>query len=921
MLLRLPDPLRSGSQAVHGRPHGGQGLPIQAIGFRPGPAQQGRLAQADQLGGDLVDRQARRAHVVGRLDVPVELRAEFLKLVGLDLPVPGRGRPGEVQGLLELAHDVGLVGLVGVQFQAERGQPDGPQAPEDDLQGRALLRDEEDRAPVGQRVGDQVGDRLGLAGSGRALQDEAVPLLGREHGGQLGRVGIQGAEDLARRSLVHLARGHELDGGQGGGAGFDQMTDGRIPHELVLASRQVQPHQELGEREVAQVGFLHHLPAGHLQDRPSEGVEDPGDVQAGLVLGEFVQGGDLDAEVPLHLLQQGGVQPGLVLGQPDPEGLGHRSAHDLHRQQQDGRPARRGRRRRLEPLQESQGQVQGIGPRLLEVGARLAEHLDQPFGEVGGGQVGIEPAGLHLPGQELAFQVLAGLLLVQLQVARLASPIRARQDLEGHLAGQAILHDGQVGAEQRDALRPGPIVQQAVAQREVQKLAAPSFQAALGDLPGAARSLAGGSSPQGGRRQGGGWSRGGLGLGQDEASSGLEPDRQGSDPGVPGRLDVHGVFEGLDLAEGLAGHLLGLFKAHPRPAGRRRRVEEGHLAHLGPLAKRKRIVPDRLGQAALLQPDPGEGVPLDQDQHGVQPCLLHGGGHQERQVQAVAHPGFQELVGGPDLLAALLEAGGQAHVGDVQVGNGAEDRRRLQARAVGVPALVALEGGVSRPALEVLAGLAEQGLHRRMVGHDEGRQGFGKRSRAAPLVVGQQFQGVGLAQQDLPPRGDLQAQPTGLALDEIGQSLGREREVRDPDVPGRLPLQAGQSPLPARAQIRLGPDRQGQLLQGLRVGIFQAQFVHHRHGVLLQGQVDPRVVGQMPHEVPRRGSGHQIAHEIPSSPPPGCTRGSPESATGRGIRRQIQGSPGDLTRRPQDAEAGESRGPQRNGDGAPRPPA
>ncbi len=659
------------------------------------------------------------------------------------------------------------------------------------------------------------------------------------------------------------------------------MADRRVPHELVLASRQVQPHQELGEREVTQVGLLHHLPAGHLQDRPSEGVEDQGDVQTRLVLGEFVQGGDLDTEVPLHLLQQGGVQAGLVLGQSDPEGLGDRPAHDLHRQQQDGRPARRGRRGRLEPLQEAQGQIQGIGPRLLEVDARLAEHLDQSLGEVGRGQVGIEPAGPHLPGQELAFQILAGLLLVQLEVARLASPIRPRQDLEGHLARQAVLHDGQVGAEQRDALRPGPIVQQAVAQREVQKLAAPSFQAALGDLAGPAGGLASGTSPQGSRRQRGGWSRCGLGLGQDEASSSLEPDRQGSDPGVPGRLHVHGVFEGLDLAEGLAGHLLGLFKADPRPAGRRRRVEEGHLAHLGPLAEREGIVPDRLGQAALLQPDPGEGVPLDQDQQGVQPGLLHGSGHQEGQVQAVAHPGLQELVGGPDLLAALLEAGGESDVGDVQVGNGAEDGCRLQARSVGVPALVPFEGGVLRPALQVLAGLAEQGLHRGMVGHDEGRQGFGKRTRAPPLVVGQQLQGVGLAQQDLPLRGDLQAQPTDLALDEIGQALRRKGEVRDPDVPGRLALQAGQAALPACAEIRLGPHRQGQILQGFRIRILQAQFVHHRHGVLLQGEVHPGVPGQMPHDAPRRRSAYPIAHGLPSIPPPGCPPGPSGSAPPR----------------------------------------
>jgi hypothetical protein len=77
------------------------------------------------------------------------------------------------------AHRGGPRPLV-VQVEGEHAHADGVQPASDDVQRRPLLGDEQHPFAVGDGPGEQVGDGLGLARSGRALQDE------RAAGGRLG---------------------------------------------------------------------------------------------------------------------------------------------------------------------------------------------------------------------------------------------------------------------------------------------------------------------------------------------------------------------------------------------------------------------------------------------------------------------------------------------------------------------------------------------------------------------------------------------------------------------------------------------------------------------------------------------------------------------------------------------------------------
>lgn len=76
------------------------------------------------------------------------------------------------------------------EFHAEFTEAGDVQAPLHDVERRLLLREEEDRLMLREGVGDDIRDRLRLAGSGRSLDDQ-VPTPHRIYDGAvLGRVRV-----------------------------------------------------------------------------------------------------------------------------------------------------------------------------------------------------------------------------------------------------------------------------------------------------------------------------------------------------------------------------------------------------------------------------------------------------------------------------------------------------------------------------------------------------------------------------------------------------------------------------------------------------------------------------------------------------------------------------------------------------------
>ena len=100
-----------------------------------------------------------------------------------------RGFP-EIEGPFQLVEDGALVGLVAVQLEAGVTDLDFVQAPLDDLERCHLLGDEQDPPVGGDRFGDQIRDRLRLAGAWRALNHQIAAVLDVDDGQRLGAVRV-----------------------------------------------------------------------------------------------------------------------------------------------------------------------------------------------------------------------------------------------------------------------------------------------------------------------------------------------------------------------------------------------------------------------------------------------------------------------------------------------------------------------------------------------------------------------------------------------------------------------------------------------------------------------------------------------------------------------------------------------------------
>ncbi len=149
----------------------------------------------------------------------------------------------------QLGSDLLPVGLAAVQLHAVLSQAAVVQPPLDNLQCGHLLRYEQHRPALGQRLSDDVGDGLRLAGAGRPLQHEAHALLGERYGLLLAGVGVQHLVDV-RGPLAPV----QVLGSYGIGArqldrAAGQGPDHRVLQRQVPGRGQFLVHDHLGERE------------------------------------------------------------------------------------------------------------------------------------------------------------------------------------------------------------------------------------------------------------------------------------------------------------------------------------------------------------------------------------------------------------------------------------------------------------------------------------------------------------------------------------------------------------------------------------------------------------------------------------------------------------------------------------------------
>lgn len=258
-----------------------------------------------------------------------------------------------------------------------------------------------------------------------------------------------------------------------------------------------------------------------------------------------------------------------------------------------------------------------LAPPSCHVALRLPRERQQPGVQVLARKPRAEPPLVQRARREVALDVLAGTLPVQLGITR-AHRILVNERKEGEALprSQGVLQRADIGDQQRNRLLRVAEVQKPVAQRQVEQLLLPALDASLRVGRLLLDHVARQHVEVRRRRQ----RRGLGGLLRRVRRGRRDMRRERPDPRDSAPRDVHGEAE-LVLAR--LRHLIERRvyrrgKAHRRPTSEQRSLEQDQLlrrdrlADLGHVGLGHRREPDR------PQPDAGEGMAFGEHDHRVQ---------------------------------------------------------------------------------------------------------------------------------------------------------------------------------------------------------------------------------------------------------------------------------------------------------------
>ena len=270
-----------------------------------------------------------------------------------------------VERLVELCQHVPLRHLVAVQFQAEGSEADLLQSTFHHFKGSHLLGHEEHALALEERIGDQVGDGLRLAGARRAIEDEAVATSSLIDSRHLRRIDSHRQSHVLR--LISAVEGPEV-GLQFGRfprqASFHEAIDDGILLHLLVVDVNVVPHQELAEREESEDALSLDAPTFLFLDGLAQHVEDFQHIHSMLIKRQFFQSIHFDAMVLAQELHQRDVEHNLLVTLAD--AVTSTLIDHLDRHQQDGRIACHLRLVGLIPPHGADSQIERVGTGLFD---------------------------------------------------------------------------------------------------------------------------------------------------------------------------------------------------------------------------------------------------------------------------------------------------------------------------------------------------------------------------------------------------------------------------------------------------------------------------------------------------------------------------------------------------------------------------
>ena len=446
--------------------------------------------------------------------------------------------------------------------------------------------------------------------------------------------------------------------------------------------------------------------------------------------------------------------------------LGGGFAVDLHRDQNDGGIPGCGRLLALKPAQQSHCQIEGAGPVLLQGGLGRAVHFHQAAAQLLFCVERMEPAVLSLQGDKIRKR------------PQIAQQLHGDSVLPGnlHVCGsgenleflpvrQGILQHADIRGEQRNHRLGQAHIDQHISQAQVQQFPLPlGLFCRL--LP--VRQL--------GQIKRLPHLRGGLGdfllppLLMDHLKSGvrLHPGRERTDSHTsrPPHVDHKRKIIIISHISLCLGHRLVKAPVSPRTHGCALHDYQlvdslGHsFFQLG------RVVHHHIREGFLDEPHPRENMSPHHDHDRIQPHGLQARRVEKRQIHAGAHVLVHDRVGQADSLPKFLKTGRRLRVRNISLLNRRVGRRRHLFYPVGVLKLIARQGRVPRPLLQVFCGKLQQAADHRMIGRHKRRQKLRRVLKPRPLVKGQRRDVPDLRRQNLLPEAGTHGQSAHAPLRE-----------------------------------------------------------------------------------------------------------------------------------------------------------
>ena len=226
------------------------------------------------------------------------------------------------------------------------------------------------------------------------------------------------------------------------------------------------------------------------------------------------------------------------------------------------------------------------------------------------------------------------------------------------------------------------------------------------------------------------------------------------------------------------------------------------------------------------------------DEQRIETGLFQRRAGEQGEIQAGGQAAVEDGARRADLLALALEAGRRHRVGQLQTAQRRPQGRTQLPDASPRAALVPVQRRGLAGAAQDLGGRAQQAIHRRVVGHDEGRGQFRHAVHAAPLVAGQQLDRIAPRLQDLFALAYREGQLGDQAFLQTAEQGGVEFEVAIIEIEGALGVQTLQVPGARDHEGRLGGHRQADVDQGFLAAVGEAQFAQHGHRVLVRRKTD-----------------------------------------------------------------------------------